>query len=562
MPAPLLNDIAPPPNSFVLPKQRIVCIQVTKAASSSLRWMIADMAGEDFDRFYRASGAHQSRYMTIHTPREVWQHVPHLPNLSPDELAEISRDNGWFIFTVVRDPWTRLWSAWQSKFLVQHTPYVREYRDQPWFPRVPSTPADVVDDWATFVAAQPWVTHRLLKADQHFQTQFGAARPRGVNYTRIYDLTEMAVLESDIHAHLSRLGLDQELYLPRANENPVPMPAEALDTELAESIRASYEADVAEWGDRWDLEEIRGRCRPISIESVRGVERLVIANQRIGDLSRELKSAEQRVAKLERRPPVAAPTKPQPPRAAEAGVPAGFAELRRKYRWPSRPRYPEVEPAGRPTRGFELVAEAAAALSTAHPVILDIGAELGESTRQCLAIPGSYVVSIDPWKADQTFEPWPVLTEFTGVRNAALDLFQSFHFEHRARLVALRDYSPRGLVRVHKAGLRPDIVYLDGDRRTDAVLRDITVTAALFPRAIICGAGWIWRPKRNVQNYRGVEQPVRAAVSQWASFRDHFVDTRENTWRIDPSRKFNLPDEAGEGATYHADARQSLNRDR
>src|SRR3954465_5249329 len=103
----------------------MVYIPVTKAACSALRWMVADLVGEDRDRFYRATGAHQSRLMTIHSRRTGWEFAHKIRQVPPEPPAGISRANGWFVFTTIRDPWTRLWSAWQSKFLVRHTPYVR-----------------------------------------------------------------------------------------------------------------------------------------------------------------------------------------------------------------------------------------------------------------------------------------------------------------------------------------------------------------------------------------------------------------------------------------------------
>lgn len=126
----LLSGIAPPGNSFVLPQHRVVYISVTKAACTSMRWMIAHLVGEDPMTFYRTTVGHQTRLMTIHN-RQHWKHTPQLKDLPADLLAQISPDGGWFVFAVVRDPRSRLWSVWQSKFLVRHAPYVHRYADQP-----------------------------------------------------------------------------------------------------------------------------------------------------------------------------------------------------------------------------------------------------------------------------------------------------------------------------------------------------------------------------------------------------------------------------------------------
>jgi hypothetical protein len=277
----------------------MVYIPVTKAACSAQRWMVADLAGEDFERFYRASGAHQSRLMTIHSTRTAWEFVPNLKQVPPELLADISRDNGWFIFTTIRDPWTRLWSAWQSKLLVHHTPYVRDYGEEPWFPRIPTKPNDILDAWQVFVEAAPWRNNALLKQDRHFRNQHASVRPKGINYTKIYGLQDMSTLVADIHKHLRGLGLDQELYLPRANENPVPMTAEALEHGVADRIRTLYKRDFAEWGERWELDTIKLAPGPLTMDAVHAVAYHVSANRRIGDLSAELRQARAQITELQ-----------------------------------------------------------------------------------------------------------------------------------------------------------------------------------------------------------------------------------------------------------------------
>jgi hypothetical protein len=294
---PLLNGIRPPGNSFVLPRHKMVYISVTKVACTSLRWMIADLGGEDFERFYRSSAPHQSRLMTVHADRASWRHVPQLKNVQPDVLGEISRDNGWFIFAMVRDPWSRLWSAWQSKFLVRHSSYVDQYGTQAWFPRVPEQPSDVIEDWAAFIAARPWRTNPELAKDVHFQPQVRSVRPQQINYTRIYDLSRMSELINDIQAHLESIDMSHRLYLPRANENPLPLTAEVLDNGVRESIERAYRADFNAFPDRWNFADLKFAEDGWTPDAIRAAAFHTVANERIGDLSRELRESRRRVAR-------------------------------------------------------------------------------------------------------------------------------------------------------------------------------------------------------------------------------------------------------------------------
>jgi hypothetical protein len=98
----------------------------------------------------------------------------------------------------------------------------------------------------------------------------------------------MSDLQADLHAHLAGLGRDQQLYLPRANESPLRMTPECLDTETADIIAEAYRADLEAFPGRWDVEKIRLSDEPWTADGVGAVIHLCAANERIGDLSREL----------------------------------------------------------------------------------------------------------------------------------------------------------------------------------------------------------------------------------------------------------------------------------
>ncbi len=78
-------------------------------------------------------------------------------------------------------------------------------------------------------------------------------------------------------------------------------------------------------------------------------------------------------------------------------TPAGFDTLWSAYPWPEAPPVPEAPLVGRDSSGFPLLERALADLGKSHPVIMEIGAEFGGSTRKFLSYPGTYVVSVDPW---------------------------------------------------------------------------------------------------------------------------------------------------------------------
>lgn len=284
---PLLDGIDPPGNSLVVWDRKIVYMTVAGSGCTAVHWMLADLAGEDLESFYDAPGAQHSRLMTVHGTRARWRRAVALPELSAEQLAEISVDNGWFVFTVVRDPWSRFWSAWQSTFLVRHTSS-EGYAGESWYPSVASSQEQVVKDFRAFLDAEPWAHDPRLSEDADFLPQVQAVRPGAVSYSRVYDREHLDELFADLRSHLEAVGRPvDELYVPLVDETPLPLVSAVLEEGAGEVIAELYADDLAEYGDRWSLERLRTGPGTWSDDALKHAAYLTVANERIGDLSRQ-----------------------------------------------------------------------------------------------------------------------------------------------------------------------------------------------------------------------------------------------------------------------------------
>ena len=304
-----------PFNTWVLPEHKVVYVSAAKVACTTLKWMVADLAGEDHRRIDTVASGMQSRLMTIHPGRSLLQHVQAVHTMPADEVAQISPDNGWFVFGALRDPWSRLWSAWQSKVLVRANRYLRHFGDEPFFPRVPTKASDIVEDFRTFVEMAPWTTHPELKEDLHFRPQVRALQPDKIPYTRIYDLTDFKSMTADLHAHLQAIGKDQELYVPRANETPVPMSRDVWADGLKERVEVLFREDFDAFGDRWDFDKLKFAPDGWTQDAVDHAAFQTQANDWIGQVwktgkrwrrqrdaaTRKLRNTERQIARAERR---------------------------------------------------------------------------------------------------------------------------------------------------------------------------------------------------------------------------------------------------------------------
>lgn len=237
--------------TYVIPDARVMFVQVNKNACTSLKWMMAGIAGEQLAGFGPGIEASTNRFDDIHDRRQ-WTKTPRLDHLDPGLRSQIHPDNGWFVFGVTRDPRSRLFSAWQSKLLLNNPGYYRAHHSAPWYPRHPITADTVVEDFAAFVTLFEQRPDIGLRRDGHFRDQVEMLHEDLVTYSEIYDLRELGRLKSELTTHLDAVGWQGELFLPRVNDTPLRANGPVFADGLRERIEKLYSADFARFEGRWD----------------------------------------------------------------------------------------------------------------------------------------------------------------------------------------------------------------------------------------------------------------------------------------------------------------------
>jgi hypothetical protein len=239
---------------FPVPEARVMFVQVNKNACTSLKWMMAGIAGEDLRGFGPSLQPGAADEDDIHDRRQ-WRKVPRLDQIDPEVRAQIHPSNDWFIFAVTRDPRARLFSAWQSKLLLENPGYT-SFQREPWYPRHPVTTDSVVEDFARFVDLLVREPGHRIRGDGHFRDQVELLHEDVVTYTDIYDVRDLGRLQTDLRQHLDRLGWRGELTLPRLNDTPLRANALPFANGLDAQVQKLYGADFARFGDRWDFSTI------------------------------------------------------------------------------------------------------------------------------------------------------------------------------------------------------------------------------------------------------------------------------------------------------------------
>lgn len=281
-----------PTSTFVLRRWRTMYVAVNKAACTSLKWMVADLQGENHDGFHRSLSSEVSRAMTIHR-RGLWQHTPMAADLSDAELDAISPDSGWFVFAVVRHPAARLFSAWQSKLLLRERWWVERFGDAAWFPRVPRNGDEIVEDFHRFVRALDDGAAHVM-ANRHFAPQHRLLAVRRMRYSEIYRTTELADLLTDLDRHVRGEGWQGDPpTLPRANSMPLPQIRSLFTTRELAVVQATYRGDFECFGFSDGSSDGSELADSYTAANVEEVGRLIERAERIGDLSQRARQLRQ-----------------------------------------------------------------------------------------------------------------------------------------------------------------------------------------------------------------------------------------------------------------------------
>ena len=190
-----------------------------KAACTSVLWTLAELVGMTAEDFEGSTLPEPSASLTVHD-MNAWAPDHRLAQYEGEARRRILGDDDWLRFTVVRDPWHRLWSGWLSKLLLREPRFVALYGEQPWFPRLPERAGDVVEDFRRFVAAlgagEAEDVHWAVQHDLSSQlplTHVGRAERLGDTLRLLYD----------------HVGTEPPAPAGRRNASPLALPPDAYD---------------------------------------------------------------------------------------------------------------------------------------------------------------------------------------------------------------------------------------------------------------------------------------------------------------------------------------------
>jgi Sulfotransferase family len=224
--------------TVVLPELKIVFLPIPKGGCTSTLWLLSELAGIPAETFLHSTLPEVSPSLTVHD-MSLWGEGRRLADYEGEERRRVLEEEGWFRFTVVRHPGRRLWSAWQSKILLREPRFVAQFGEEPWFPRLPEDPLEVVEGFRRFVAALPGGAVE----DVHWAVQRGLAKQLPLSHVgRIERLDDTLALLSE------HTGRELGPAARRENRVALPVPPFAYDEAARGILLTLYAEDFEHYG--------------------------------------------------------------------------------------------------------------------------------------------------------------------------------------------------------------------------------------------------------------------------------------------------------------------------
>ena len=227
------------------PRYRIFYVSTPKVACTTMKWWFAALEGKTRRLRAITESAESDPDLIIHGYN--FQAVaPEVTGLPADVLESILGSGDYFRFGLVRNPYKRIFSAWQSKMLLQEPLQITPYLDMEFLRHPIETRAQVAAAFEAFL-------EHLASAeapnfwDLHWTPQADLLRPDLIDYSKIIQLENPDEIEAQLNAWTGE-HLVSPFIGKRRNESLIPYATEFITDRSAALIAQIYARDFELFG--------------------------------------------------------------------------------------------------------------------------------------------------------------------------------------------------------------------------------------------------------------------------------------------------------------------------
>ena len=279
-------------NRFLLSARHNLCYAaVDKAACTTMKWWLAEMEGIRDDVVEYLSRDKGSR--SVHHAYGIV--APHLVPRSFGQIKAVFASGRYFCFSVVRNPYTRLFSAWSDKILKGRNDSTRHalgnsrlYAEAPLSLR---EARESLENFLVYLHETPGMLH----ANRHWMPQFFLLRPDLLSYNLITRLEAPDDLRTALAEKIGRGYIDPFMRERAKNSSQISYHPDFLSDTAARLIRELY-ADDFDWFG-YDPDSIPPGKGELDVAKTEQ-QLVILARQRIGYAYRRLARLEQEKREL------------------------------------------------------------------------------------------------------------------------------------------------------------------------------------------------------------------------------------------------------------------------
>jgi hypothetical protein len=276
-------------NAYFSPHHRLFYVATPKVACTSLKWWFAELLGVR-DAIEQSSISNESDpELVIH---DTLVHVAREYTGSNETgLIEALSSPDYFRFCVVRNPYTRIFSAWQSKWLLHEPLQANAYVDAE-DKRTIESAADIRHAFEAFLQVLATVDDPS-SYDVHVAPQVDLLDPEQISYQIIAHIENSSELVQALKSQVGH-GICDPFSGVRANVSLLPYSAAWISEEAAELIRMIYALDFEVFGYSMSVPAGADALEDSALEvALRSIKLLRGRNARIGELVQRLSVAVQ-----------------------------------------------------------------------------------------------------------------------------------------------------------------------------------------------------------------------------------------------------------------------------
>jgi hypothetical protein len=227
-------------NSYLSEHYKLFYVATPKVACTSLKWWFAELEGHSQVLREMTDSTETDPDLVIHDTYHTV--APQVTGLMPEALSDVLTSNSIFRFALVRNPYKRIFSSWQSKLLLREPLQSTPYRNCEFFKMPIQNAADISNAFESFLEFLSNYEAPSFR-DPHWTSQSTLLRPDLISYTSLTQIENVTELRIALATHLGEGRFIDPFTFRRVNESLIPYSPQFYSGRSIDLINSLYGAD-------------------------------------------------------------------------------------------------------------------------------------------------------------------------------------------------------------------------------------------------------------------------------------------------------------------------------